>query len=296
MLEHIKCNLCDTDAYDVLYAATLDKDEILHPDNLACTNLGHGRYHRIVRCRNCGLIYSNPRDKADYLEDFYKKVKDHVYNEASLARIKTFNRVLSCLERFKSGSKLLDVGCYTGLFMDVAHKRGWDVFGVEPSSWAAVIARGQNKHKAINCSIFDLDRINDKFDAVTMWDVLEHLTNPRLALEICREKIHQDGIIALSTMRCQGLFYKLCSRRWPWFMRMHLYYFTEGTISKMLERVGFRLIHIRPYVHYVSLDYLLYKLKIINGKFSFHLKNSMLRKFVLPVQLGDFMEVYACKK
>lgn len=297
MTEYVKCNLCDSDFYDILYPSTLKKDDILRPDDLACTNRGHGFHHRIIRCKVCGLIYSNPRDDSGFLENFYRQVKDLPYDMVSAARKKTFKRTLLHLEKYKykEGMKLLDIGCYTGLFMNMARLRGWNVFGVEPSQWASNVGRETNKLMIANSTIFEVNKIADKFDVITMWDVLEHLSNPCLALKICHERLLADGIIAISTMRCQGLFYSLCGSRWPWFMRMHLYYFTIHTMTKMLEQTGFHIIHVRPYTHDTSLDYLFYKFIVLGDRFSSFLRNSVFRNIILPVQLGDFMEVYAKK-
>lgn len=295
MVEYIKCNLCYDDCYDVLYPSTIT-DSILQPEEFACTSLRHGHHHKIVRCRKCGLIYSNPRDPSQLIENFYRNVKDETYCYVSQARIKTFKRAMLHLERYRKGFRLLDLGCYTGLFMDIARLRGWEVFGIEPSVWASMIARDKNGLCVINGSIFDEKEIKDNFfDVITMWDVLEHLVNPRAALEICHRKLSKGGIIAISTMRCEGVFFSLCGHRWPWFMRMHLFYFTLNTLSRLLKEAGFRILGIHPYVHYIGLNYFFYKMASLNKYFLNFLKNKIFQQITFPVNLGDFVEVYAAK-
>lgn len=78
-------------------------------------------------------------------------------------------------------------------------------------------------------------------------------------------------------------------------MRMHLYYFTVKTITEMLKDSGFKVIRIRPYTHYVSLNYLFYKLMPSDNRLSVFFNNPVLKRIIVPVQLGDFMEVYASK-
>lgn len=290
MLEYVKCNLCGNDAYDVLYQSTLSDGQVLSAQDFSCSNLGHGKHHRIVRCRKCGLIYSNPRDSSGLIEDSYSQVRDDQYMRFSEARFITFRKALKHAEELKSGKSLLDVGCYTGVFMKAAVLKGWHAVGIEPSHWACETRTNEHNLKIINASIYNAHEIKDKFDLITLWDVIEHLTDPKSVLKICRDKLLDDGIIAISTMRCQGLFYRLCGRRWPWFMRMHLYYFSAKTITEMLKHAGFKVIRIRPYIHYVSLGYLFYKLTSGNNRF---LENSGLANIIVPVQLGDFMEVYA---
>jgi len=145
MIEKVKCNLCENDDYEVLYPSKLKNEDILESSELACTNLWHGRHYRIVRCKKCGLIYSNPRDKANLFKNFYKEVRDESYYMVSAAREKTFKRTLDHIGEIKKGKKLLDVGCYTGLFMHLARIYGWECLGIEPSEWASEF--GKEKYK-----------------------------------------------------------------------------------------------------------------------------------------------------
>lgn len=266
----------------------------LRCDSFSCTSLDHGQHYRIVRCRKCGLMYSNPRHSFNEIEDAYRKVTDEVYCEASASRIRTFEKLFRRPEIKKAGKTLLDIGCYTGLFMHLAGKRGFHVSGIEPSSWAAKIGIDKYGLDIINESIYSA-QIERKFDLITMWDTIEHLNDPYRALKICYDKLADNGIIAISTMRCSGLFYAFCGRRWPWFMRMHSFYFTEKTLSMMLEKAGFLVLAIYPYTHYISLDYLFYKIPFLNMNFLLNRHNKAFKKIVFPVRMGDFMEIYAIK-
>lgn len=288
MLEFLNCNLCHSDTYEILYPSTLKKDGFMESHDLSCSNLGHGKHHRIVRCKKCGLIYSNPREPLEKIQSLYKGVKDDIYHEALAGRIKTFNKILLRPEMKDVGRSILEIGCYTGLFMKLAAQKGFNVLGIEPSTWAAQIGRKEYGLEIINSGIYDA-KIDRKFDIICMWDVLEHLPDPGLALKICHNMLLDNGILAISTMRCEGAFYSFCGRYWPWFMKMHLFYFTTNALSRMLEKNGFKIIAIYPYAHYISLDYLFYKIT------SIHKKLTPLNKIIFPVQMGDFMEVYAIR-
>lgn len=297
-LDHIKCNLCQGSSCEELYPSTLGPQDALKAQDLACSNPGHRRYHRIVKCRGCGLVYANPRDPAGILEKYYSDVEDRMYASESKSRRLTFKRCIKNLNRYKEKGRLLDIGCYTGLFASMARMEGWDVRGLEISRWASSIARGTYNIDIVAENIFD-SRLSSEgsFDVITMWDTIEHLTDPLGALKICHERLADDGMLVISTMRCEGLFYSVTGPAWPWFMRMHLFYFTVNTLSQMLKKAGFRLRMVRPYVHYTSVGYLLYK---ILGAAGF--KNpealpdkGLLKQAVFPVNLGDFMEVYAVK-
>ncbi|MCX5694990.1 MAG: class I SAM-dependent methyltransferase [Candidatus Omnitrophica bacterium] len=292
MSELIKCNLCGDDACEVIYSSTITDKEALVAGHLACTNAGHSSHHNIVRCKSCGLEYSNPRDSIELLSKFYREVKDDFYNIIVVSRKKAFERSFPQIEKLKKGNRLLDVGCYTGVFLEIARDKGYSVCGIEPSEWASGV--GSRKGLDIkNYGIEDMGKIDSKFDIITMWDAIEHFSDPLGALELCFDKLNPAGVITITTMRCEGLFYFLCGRRWPWFMRMHLYYFTFDTLKKMLDKAGFNVVSVRPYTHYINLSYILYKVGL---RFSSLLNNFILQRIMLPVQLGDFMEIYAAKK
>lgn len=296
MLERIKCNLCNSDSYEVLFPSTIGEEDLLRCEDLNCTNPGHGRHHRIVRCKKCSLIYCNPRDRSDLVNYFYSQVKDEVYANSLPARTRTFRRVLKHLNKYRHNKKtILDIGCYAGIFIKLAVDNGWDPLGLEPSRWLFQLAANQGGTKIINTNIYDFRGHPERFDVITMWDVLEHLTDPLLALSICHEKLSRDGILAISTMRCEGLFYSISKRNWPWFMRMHLYYFTRQTVGEMLKKTGFQVMDIKPYVHYADLGYIFYKSGLFNKKLLKILKPFFHNRTILPVNLGDFMEIYARK-
>lgn len=268
----------------------------------ACSNGGHGEYFQMVRCKDCGLFYSSPRPCEGALEDLYREVEDPIYKEELEGRIRTFSRNLKNLKKYKRTGKLLDVGCSLGLFLDLARKDGWEIRGIEPSKWCV-----EEGKKLFNFSreispgtCRDLDKWDEKFDAVTLWDVLEHLEDPLQALKNCRKLLKEDGILAFSTVDIGSLYAKILGRRWPWLMRMHIYYFDKKTIKKYLEKAGLKLLKIKTYKHTVSYNYLLYKLRSFSV-FLYSLAGIFKKVFLfdknsyVTFALGDFMEVYCAK-
>src|SRR5436309_8770402 len=137
---------------------------------VACTSLDHGTFGQIVECDACGVRFRSPREDDATILGLYGAVEDPVYRENERGRVLTFTRALRRLEVLvPSRGLLLDVGCYTGIFLDVAVAHGWSAVGVEPSRWAADIARrkGHRVHTGILATA-PLDR--NSFAVVTMWD------------------------------------------------------------------------------------------------------------------------------
>ena len=264
---------------------------------VACTSLDHGAFGQIVACRGCGIRFRSPREDDATILSHYASVEDTVYLENEPARAVTFGRALDRLERHVPvRGPLLDVGCYTGVFLDVAAARGWRVTGVEPSRWGARTARGRG-HEVCEGTLASAPLPRAHFAVVTMWDALEHYTDPVAELRRARAVTRSGGYLALTTMRIDAPVVRLLGRRWPWYMRMHLSYFTPATVERALGLAGWRLRHRHGYAHVVTWDYLLLKLDGYAPRAGRVLRRALARLRLsdrtVSIDLGDFMTVYA---
>jgi hypothetical protein len=132
-----------------------------------------------------------------------------------------------------------------------------------------------------------------------MWDALEHYADPVGELRRARDFVRDGGYLVLTTMNIDTLAVRMLRKRWPWYMRMHLTYFTPETVEAALGRAGWRLAHRHGYGHVVTCDYLLLKLAPY-WRGGSALSRAGLRRLglshrTLTVDLGDFMTVYAEK-
>lgn len=297
MLEFVSCNLCGGKKYDVLYR-TKPGPETLDASEFQCTSIEHGNFGQIVRCPECGLIYRNPRESSEELAEVYKNTVDDVYKYEAKGRYLTFKKMLEFVTRYSKPGYLCDVGCYTGIFLALAKEGKWKVVGIEPSVWASGEAIN-NGLDVVNGTLIELKNYANEFDVVTMWDTIEHLSDPAQSLMLVSDSLKKNGLLFLTTMDMNSIFAKCLGKRWPWFMKMHLYYFNRKTISDMLKNCGFSVISIKTYSHIVSLRYLIRKIicnlslpKSIMGSYD---KHSMIPDIYVPVNFGDFMLVAAQK-
>jgi dolichol-phosphate mannosyltransferase len=254
-LEFFPCNLCHSTRFKVLYRGKQPAKAHLGAQVFRCTSDGHGDFTRIVECANCGLIYEHPREPESWLEQQYAGVEDPTYERESEGRIRTFSLLLDAIERQSSSGRIIEIGCYTGVFLGLAQQRGWRTVGIEPSTWAAQKARGRGL-EVINVPLRRAGLPEESFDAAAMWDVIEHLHDPMGTLKEIGRLLRPNGILCLSTMDVGSPFAKLLGHRWPWFMRMHLYYFNPGTMTKMLDAAGFEVLTIERHKRIVSARYL----------------------------------------
>jgi 2-polyprenyl-3-methyl-5-hydroxy-6-metoxy-1,4-benzoquinol methylase len=264
---------------------------------VACTSLDHGAFGQIVACGRCGIRFRSPREDDATILSHYTSVEDTLYLDNEPARVVTFARALDRLERHVPvRGPLLDVGCYTGVFLGVAAARGWPVTGVEPSRWAAETARSRG-HEVLGGTLATAALPAAHFAVVTMWDALEHYADPVAELRRARAVTRPGGYLVLTTMRIDAPVVRLLGRRWPWYMRMHLSYFTPATVERALALAGWRLARVHGYSHVVTWDYLLLKLGGYAPRAARALRRALARLGLsgrtVSIDLGDFMTVYA---
>ncbi len=226
-----------------------------------CTTMNHGAHPRVVGCLECGLRFVTPADRTRDLSDLYADVVDERYLENMAGRQRTFRAVLDRIwPHIGERGRLVEVGSYCGVFLEEARSRGWEVRGIEPSRWACEVARSSGLD--VHCGTLDDGRHEvapESQDAVILWDVLEHVEDPRDLLEQAHALIRDDGVLCFSTLDMDSWFPRLMGKRWPWLIDMHIFYFDRHGLQRMLEERGFEVELIEPYCHYISVRYALDK-------------------------------------
>lgn len=234
-LEHVACNLCGSDDFTALYT-TKGTSKFSYPDPLT-----------YVRCRTCGLAYTNPRPQKETIEEQYESefYRAEFPQDSRYFLRKILNNSLDRLifvEKYKKGKKLLDVGCAQGNFIYVARAKGWDASGVEVSKRFSSIARDFFKLNVLTGTLEDQDFAPESFDVITCFDVLEHLRDPVQFLEDCRRLLRKGGILIAETCNLNSIHQLVLGKKWQSDPAQHLYLFTPATVRKVAEKAGFRVI------------------------------------------------------
>jgi len=300
--DNIPCNLCGADDARQLFPNTLGDDARSGSvERYRCTSSGYGRHHAIVRCRRCGLVYASPRGGDEAIRQSYEAVVDQLYVEERRGRVLTFERnfrPLLALVSEPAQPRLLDVGCYAGVFLEIAARHGWDAWGIEPSVWAAEQAR-QRGLRVVTGTLASAGFAPASFDVVTLWDVIEHLTDPKAELKRVNRLLKPGGVVCIHTIDIGSLMPRLLGPRWPWLMEMHLYYFSRRTLAMMLQAAGFQVIRQFCQGRYLLLDYLLEQFSAVNPRLS-HLLRRTARtlgaaQWPISINLGDLFTTFARK-
>ncbi|NCF69559.1 MAG: methyltransferase domain-containing protein [Chloroflexi bacterium] len=295
---NVNCNLCGQDEWDVRFRSTLNSDTRLAVDAVRCTYTGYGHHAQIVQCRSCGHVYANPRWSAQEIIAAYQNVEDPVYAHERAGRELTFRKHLDALENRlgqANNRSVLDVGAYIGVFVEVALASGWDARGLEPSEWAVTAAR--ERGLPVQAGTLADMASEQQFDVVTMWDVIEHMYAPSEELGKAFDVLKPGGTIVVHTMDIDSLTARLMGKRWPWLMDMHVQYFSQKTLARMLENNGFEVVWSGAQGRYLRLGYLASRLGGLNktlGQSAESLIQTLrMDEIAVPVNFGDLFTVYA---
>lgn len=258
---YVNCPLCGSDNYKIKFKNTKSSFNGKAIGHFCCTNPYLSEHGDIVECIECSMHYSNPQIDSEELLTIYKQIKDPLYLREKKAREYTFKDSLNQLHRFiKSPGTILDIGCYTGIFMEVSAAEGWNVCGFELSSWAASIARELKIGRVFEGTLDQIPLLSQSIDVITLWDVIEHISQPSVILANISNLLRPGGILALSTHVVDSKAVRFFGKSYPFFMDMHLVHFSRNTIKKMLSKHGFEVLSIIHHRRTIRLGYVLEKI------------------------------------
>ncbi len=224
----------------------------------------------LVRCPECGLVFQEPPPSPEAMASLY------YFSDELAGRLETDLRVVaskrarekrSLLDEagVRPGGRTLDVGCSTGAWLEVARDAGWQPIGIEIGDAFAQVARGRGFEAHTGTLAEVAPGLEPhSFALITFWDVLEHLPEPRAALEQAAGLLAPGGAIALTFPNVAGLYpqatLRLLARRtgiWEYpEVPAHLYDFSPSTAAGLLGRAGLEPTAVRttavPFSHYRS--------------------------------------------
>lgn len=192
--------------------------------------------------------------------------------------------------------RLMDFGCFCGVFLSEAKNLGWDCYGLEPLVMPAVYARGSFGLKVITDTLHDGIYPTDFFDVVTSFQVFEHLVQPEADLRILSRSLKKGGLLLIEVPNIDCLIGKLMGAKNRHFVADHLSFFCEKTLSHLLENAGFKIAKIKYPTRKMSMVHLINWLyKFIPGINSSKKIPPPFLKLNISINLQDILAIFAIK-
>jgi len=266
-METVGCLSCGNDDFETLIFAS---DPI--------TGIG-GRF-RVVRCRQCQLAFTNPRPTQGSIGLFYPDSYAPYKRSDKSGRLRTrwktsltksilstqygyprqsgsrFTNCLSLLARacyrrrrqrqswipFRQPGRLLDFGCGAGGFLQEMRAYGWSVEGLDMSE---TVARQVHDQTGIPVHVGTLPHPSltpESYDAVTMWNALEHVHWPSEVVRAAADALRPGGILVIGVPNFASWSFEKFQQNWYALeLPRHLVHFTPATLTSLLSQAGFRI-------------------------------------------------------
>jgi SAM-dependent methyltransferase len=239
-METVPCNFCGSNDYSELYQV---RDLFL--DNKP-------ELFTFVKCNQCGLVYQNPRPSQSEIGEYYPpeyepfyevKPTNWIMRKMNQAGIDKRCSVVNRLKTEDTIEHLLDVGCSTGLFLDRLQQfNTWKLWGVEPSEYAARIARERFSLNVFQGDLLQANYEDRFFSVVTLWDVLEHLPDPSRSIDEIARITRPNGYLVFRVHVQDSLDAKLFSSSWAGLdAPRHYYVFSKCNLTSLLQKHGYEV-------------------------------------------------------
>ena len=235
-----------------------------HSELVAKFDVNH---YQICECAQCGLVQlgallADADYEAIYDDGYFDRGK---YIESRAETLEQARRV-GLLDRagVPDGALVLDAGCATGDFVRAAKAR-FNVWGVDLSEFAVSEARRANPEVAdqlFSGSLEALAGLPEVFDAIVLWDVVEHLRYPRSVIASLVERLKPGGVLVLSTPYMDAPIAKLMGRKWAFMTPPeHVCLFGRRHLTTLLTDQGLSAEHWQARGKWVNVGFLTHKLR-----------------------------------
>lgn len=277
-----------------------------------------GKTRSILECQNCDLLRIFPIPNKNNLKAIYsKEFKYDVIKQSEVFRSKILEKLkeklivrpllkdLAISFKENSNPTLLDIGCSTGWITSIANDVGFNAKGLEANPNAAAIAREKFGLDVYEGFVEDLD-IEQRFDAVVMFHVLEHFVDPIATLEKVKSILKENGKLLIVVPNAKSIGTKIFKENYNWNIKHHITFFSEKSLEMTLQKSGLKkqkAVDLYSTPMLVTSFNKMMKRRKRNAWLSFKLKNKIFANLLmLPISVigkiigkGEVLAVYASK-
>jgi 2-polyprenyl-3-methyl-5-hydroxy-6-metoxy-1,4-benzoquinol methylase len=222
--------LCDSAAIEAFKAKAHDGPSIRADVFVRC-------------CHSCDMAWQFPRGRtaeqsAASLTSSYAAAQQDTYFDPRRRAAVVESEFAFMDALFDTPGTLLDIGAGDGAFIAHAASCGWDCVGVDPAaSPSEAMTAATGRVRLIRGVLDDLPS-GQRFDAVTLWDVIEHADDPEALLEAAAARLAPDGVLVIETGNYQSVDRASAGADWWGYALDHRWYFGPPAVRELLMRAG----------------------------------------------------------
>jgi len=207
---------------------------------------------RTVRCPACSHVYANPCLKREEAIKVYSddRTAFSIYTEPVQQDLdrKKYQYGVDLIDTFDppARERILDIGCGAGVFLQVAAASGWrSCVGVDANAAYEETYRDTAGIQYLfgTFETMDPEKLGGDYDAVTMWNVLEHIYDPVPFLQSVGDILKPGGLLFVMVPNVKSLATRLIRTLAPRFNWKHLHYFSPASLTRVVESAGLELVH-----------------------------------------------------
>jgi 2-polyprenyl-3-methyl-5-hydroxy-6-metoxy-1,4-benzoquinol methylase len=197
-------------------------------------------------CSRCGAKCLHPIPDENELRAYYNSSYKVPRIEVEKGIAVSAPRVLAELDLHRDGSKLLEVGCSYGFFLNHARRRGWEVVGIELDQEAVAFGKRQFGLDIYSGTIEESKDLSPPYDVIAAFHVIEHVIDPMRFLNACRSFLRRNGVMMLKTPNAASWVAKCTGQHWIWHCPpAHIHLFTPQALKLAAEKSGFAITCLR---------------------------------------------------
>ncbi|MGE7690584.1 class I SAM-dependent methyltransferase [Lysinibacillus sp. NPDC097214] len=244
----MKCSLCGSDKIKMRFERVRDRSDI-----------------QVLECEQCTLVFLSS----------FEHISNEFYEESGMMNgkvdIKNYRQqsIVDDRRRFNDlknkiiGKKVLDFGCGAGGFLHLGNELCEEIHGVELDKALNKIINGEG----IKC-YSNIDELEEKYDVITLFHVVEHLVNPTETLGKLKKYLKPNGILVIEVPNADDALLTLFNNEafasftyWS----CHLYLYNEFTLKSLLKNAGYSVKAVKQIQRYPLSNHLYWLSKGMPG-------------------------------
>jgi len=206
------------------------------------------RGEELFSCKNCGFVAKD----ANFID--YKDFNENYFENFNVDRSREIDELLKSLPKnytsVPSQIKILEIGCGSGVLLDNLQKRGFKVYGYEPSKIACEMANQKFGLINIQNGYFEKNDFNMHFNIIILYDVIEHLYKPFELFQNIRKIMNEDTLLVIKSGNPNSINARLYPPNWQYYeIKEHISFFSKKALNLFADEIGLQLFDYHKFKH-----------------------------------------------